>query len=114
MKKLGLAFLIFFVQNIVAQDQLYKTDNTKVLAKILEVGPTEIKYKMYSNLNGPTYVELREHVILIIYENGQHEVMSQNTPVQNPTNFPTRPEKEQPRPEPVRGTGYLKGDSASY
>ena len=114
MKKLGLAFLIFFVQKLTAQDQLYKTDNTKVLAKILEVGPTEIKYKMYSNLNGPTYVELREHVILIIYENGQHEAISQTTPAQSPTNFPTRPEKEQPRAEPVRSTGYLKGDSALY
>jgi hypothetical protein len=59
-----------------AQDQLFKKDNSKVLVKITEINPSEIKYKLFNNLSGPTYVEDKNNVSLIIYENGQHEVIS--------------------------------------
>jgi hypothetical protein len=58
-------------------------DNSKILVKIIEVGTEVIKYKLYSNLNGPTYSENVKDVSLIIYESGQHEVIklaAQNTP----------------------------------
>lgn len=56
-----------------AQDQLFKKDNTKLLVKIVEVTPVEIKYRLYSNLTGPLYVENKSNISLIIYENGQHQ-----------------------------------------
>lgn len=77
MKKL-LLFLAFFglVSASEAQDQLYKKDNSKLLVKITEVSPEEIKYKLFDNLTGPTYVVSKSEVSLLIYENGQHEVIS--------------------------------------
>lgn len=59
-----------------AQDQLYKKDNSKVLVKVLEISSTEIKYKLFDNLNGPTYTEYKSSISLIIYENGKHEVVN--------------------------------------
>jgi hypothetical protein len=59
-----------------SQDQLFKKDNTKLLVKILEVGPYEVKYKMHENPDGPVVVESRENVALVIYENGRHETIT--------------------------------------
>ncbi len=61
-----------------AQDQIFKNDNTKILAKITEVNPTEIRYKLFSNPEGPVYIEKRNNVSLIIYENGKHEIIAAN------------------------------------
>lgn len=89
-----------------AQDQLFKKDNTKLLVKITEVSPEEIKYKLFSNLNGPIYVESKRDISLIIYENGQHEVI--NTP---PTSYAANPNGNA-RPS---GNGRMSSaDSAKY
>lgn len=64
-----------------AQDQLFKKDNTKLLVRITEISPDEIKYKLFDNLTGPTYVVRKSDVSLLIYENGKHEVI--NTPAEN-------------------------------
>lgn len=83
------SFFVFF-QVSKAQDQLYKRDNSKILVKIQEVNPDEIKYKLYSNLNGPVLSEARNNVILIIYESGLHEVISPTLPeVPAQMNYPT-------------------------
>ena len=39
-----------------AQDIITKKDGTKLITKILEVSPTEVKYKKYSNQDGPTFI----------------------------------------------------------
>ena len=70
-----------------AQDQLYKKDNSKLLVKVLEIGSSEIKYKLFDNLNGPIYTELKSSISLIIYENGKHEVVS-NEPQSSVANYP--------------------------
>lgn len=41
---------------IQAQDVITKRNGDEILAKILEVNPTEIKYKRYDNPDGPLYV----------------------------------------------------------
>jgi hypothetical protein len=61
-----------------AQDQLFKTDNTKLLVKIIEIGPEEIKYKLFSNPNGPQYSESTNDFVLVIFENGKHETFNQS------------------------------------
>lgn len=60
-----------------SQDAIYKTDNTKIEGKILEVGSFGIKYKLASNPDGPTYVISKPDVILVTYQNGTHEQFSQ-------------------------------------
>jgi hypothetical protein len=88
-----------------SQDQLFKKDNSKVLVKIIEINPEEIKYKLFSNPNGPIYTESKNNVSLIIYESGQHEVINSGT-VQSP---------DAPATVYAGTTGSLsKADSLSY
>lgn len=61
-----------------SQDQLFKKDNSKTEVKVLEVTPTEIKYKLFTYQDGPTITVLKSEVALIIYQNGMHETF--NTP----------------------------------
>lgn len=77
MKKTLLILALLGLQNIgQAQDQLYKRDNSRLLVKIIEITPDEIKYKPYDNQGGPIYVIGKNEAVMIIYENGRHEVMS--------------------------------------
>ena len=39
-----------------AQDLIVKTDATKVEAKVTEITPDAVRYKRFSNPDGPTYV----------------------------------------------------------
>jgi hypothetical protein len=56
-----------------AQDAIYKSDNTKIDCKVVEVGTSEIKYKLTSNPDGPIYVVSKSSLLLITYQNGSHE-----------------------------------------
>lgn len=73
-----------------AQDQLFKKDNSKVDVKILEINPTEIKYKLFTYQDGPTITVSKKEVALIIYQNGVHEVITvapETTPTPTETPF---------------------------
>ncbi len=81
--KAKLSLIVFFIVllgNLFSQDQLFKKDNTKLDVKILEINPTEIKYKLKSNPEGPLYVVLKNEVALVIYANGEHETFSDVKP----------------------------------
>lgn len=81
MKHSTLFFLAFFsAVSAFAQDQLFKKDNSKTEVKVLEITPTEIKYKLFTYQDGPTITVLKSEVALIIYQNGAHETF--NTPAQ--------------------------------
>lgn len=76
MKHLFLILSLLSVTMLFSQDQLFKRDNTKLEVKILEVNPTEIKYKLFSYQDGPLMIVNKNDVAMIIYQNGTHEVMS--------------------------------------
>jgi len=59
-----------------AQDKIYTSDNSIIVAKVLKVGSTEIEYKKFSNLNGPSYLISKSNVNMIVYENGEKETYS--------------------------------------
>ena len=61
-----------------AQDKIYKTDNTIVQAKVLKITDSEIEYKKFSNPNGPSYLVSKSIVTMIQYENGEKETFSQS------------------------------------
>lgn len=83
MKYLAILCALFSGGNLISQDQLFKKDNTKLEVKILEINPTEIKYKLFNYEDGPIITVLKSEVVLIIYKNGMHEVItaSLETPV---------------------------------
>jgi len=92
-----------------AQDQLFKKDNTKLLVKITEISPEEVKYKLQNNLTGPTYVVSKTEVSLIIYENGQHEVINIA-----PAPLPAAAFPYQPATRPTPYAGMTRPDSLKY
>ena len=56
-----------------AQDIIVLNDGTAILSKVEEVGETAIKYRKYSNMEGPVYSVSKESVQSITYQNGEKE-----------------------------------------
>lgn len=77
MKKLVLFAIAFvfgaFAAN--AQDIITLKDGTDIKAKVTEVTGTEVKYKKFSNPDGPTFVIPKSDILVVRYENGENEVM---------------------------------------
>jgi hypothetical protein len=57
-----------------AQDVIIKTNTEEIQCKIMEIEDTRIKYKNFSNLDGPVYSMNKVDIFMIKYENGQKEV----------------------------------------
>ena len=73
MKKLLFVMSFMSLVNIQAQDVIVKKDGSTILSKVLEVNTADIKYKKFSNLNGPTYTIDKSDIIAINYENGEKD-----------------------------------------
>ena len=74
---LGVFFFLSFASfTLKAQDKIIKTDNAIIEAKVVEINASEIKYKKFSNLNGPTYTISKTNIQLIVYENGEKETFN--------------------------------------
>ena len=72
--------LILFIFTIVilgtsirAQDKIYRKNGQIVKAKVIEIGSTDIKYKVYGEDDGPVYVLEKDRIKKIEYENGKTE-----------------------------------------
>lgn len=59
--------------NLFAQDTIFTKDTIAIAAKVSEITSIEIKYRKYSNLNGPLYSISTNDVNKIRYENGEVE-----------------------------------------
>ena len=69
-----------------AQDVIITRDAKRIEAKIIEVSSSEIKYKEFSNQDGPTFVLNTAEINTIIYKNGSVKVFDeprQNAPAYN-------------------------------
>lgn len=75
--------LLFIARMASAQDVIVKKDQSTVMSKVLEITSTEIKYKKWSNQDGPTYSINRSDVSSINYQNGEVEILSDNTTSQS-------------------------------
>ncbi len=65
---------LFSVSSAQAQDKLYKKTGEVLETKVLEIGSTEIKYKVFTNQSGPTYALPKSQLDKIVYENGETEI----------------------------------------
>lgn len=81
MKKIALLVLLIFGcwQCVVAQDIIVKTDATQIKAKVAEITPAEIRYKKFTNPDGPTYVLPVSDIHYILYPNGEKEMFTAPT-----------------------------------
>ena len=67
----GCLVLSIFISK--AQDTLVLNDGTLIKSKVIEITESTLKYKKYSNLNGPIYTIDKNQVLSIHYENGEQE-----------------------------------------
>ncbi len=56
-----------------AQDVIVKTDDAKIESKVVEISPDAVRYKRFSNPDGPTYVLPTAQILYIRYANGEVE-----------------------------------------
>lgn len=72
------AALCAAVTSLRAQDMivLRNAQAEEIPAKVLEVGETQIRYRKFSNPEGPVYTIGKSEVFFIRYENGEKEVIS--------------------------------------
>lgn len=77
MKKLLLFVVLFYTSlTVMSQDVIVKHDGSTILSKVMEIGSAEIKYKKWSNVEGPVYAISRSEVLSINYQNGEVEIFS--------------------------------------
>ena len=79
MRLMLLLGLFCFVGTTFAQDVIVKKDNSTVLCKVIEVSKSEIKYKKWSNQDGPTYSVNTSDIVRINYENGEVDNFNEQT-----------------------------------
>lgn len=59
-----------------AQDTMFKLDGEQLEVKVLEITASEVRYKLTSNLDGPTYVLPKSEVFMLEYANGSKDVFA--------------------------------------
>lgn len=73
MRKLCLVLSLCLSSLIYAQDVIVLNDGSSIISKVVEVGSTDIKYKKWSNLEGPTYTLKITEILSVNYQNGEKE-----------------------------------------
>lgn len=68
--------MAFIGMNASAQDVIVKRNGDEIQCKILEVSKNEVKYKRWTNQEGPAFVEKKTDIFMIKYENGEKEVVA--------------------------------------
>lgn len=76
MKKTVLLFfgLLITASRAAAQDLIVCTDASRIEARVIEVAPDAVRYKRFSNPEGPIYVLPVAHIDYILYPNGDRDV----------------------------------------
>jgi len=100
-KIIWVVFLLSSMNISMAQDIILKNDNSTILSKVIEVSSIEIKYKKWSNQEGPTYSISISEVASINYQNGDVEKFSGNA------NEPTQTIANIPQQIPAQYKGYM-------
>ncbi len=59
-----------------AQDLIVKRDSSRIEARVTEVSPAEVRYKRFSNPDGPTYVLPVSDIAAIRYANGEEDLFA--------------------------------------
>lgn len=90
MKKFLTILLSAFFLAANAQDVIVKQDGSTILSKVLEIGTSEIKYKKWDNLEGPTYTINIKDIQTLNYQNGTKETFEnkkETVPSKSTTGF---------------------------
>lgn len=69
-----LAFLT--TNSLFSQDIIELKNGDDIKAKVIEISNTEIKYKKFSNIEGPIYTISKSKIVMIKYKNGEKEIIT--------------------------------------
>ena len=86
MKQLLVFLFLLCSISVYAQDVIVKKDGSTILSKVLEVNTADVKYKKFSNLDGPTYTINKSELLSINYENGERDDFSEVSSVSESEN----------------------------
>lgn len=84
--KSPVSFLIDYIEhvsNVDSCDNIILKNGDEIPAKIIEINPTEVKYKKCDYINGPTVVLEKSKVFMIKYANGTKDVFSSENTNEN-------------------------------
>ena len=70
---IGIILATLLTHNAQAQDVIHKKNGKVIEAKIVELGTSEIKYRMFNEPDGPIYVEEKENIQKIVFQDGRTE-----------------------------------------
>ncbi len=76
--------LIFAFTSLKAQDIITLKTGEDIKSKIMEIGLSDVKYKKFENLSGPTYTMNKSDIFMIKYENGSKDVFGNTSPAAKP------------------------------
>lgn len=97
--KRALLLLLFLggVVTLRAQDRIVRLNDQTIEARVLEITPDEVRYKRFSNPDGPTYILPTKDIRYILYQNGEREefTLAERTETTPP---PTPAAPQQPAP----------------
>jgi hypothetical protein len=79
MKKLIFLLTMCVVFNLSAQDIIVKRNGDELQCRILEVSKNEVKYKRWTNQDGPAFSEKKSNIFMIKYENGDKDVIAHSS-----------------------------------
>lgn len=71
--------VFFYCLTVVGQERIVKLNGDTIHAKILEVGTNAISYKKASLPDGPTFVDLKSDIFLVIFSNGEVTYITKKT-----------------------------------
>jgi hypothetical protein len=106
-----------------AQDTLVLRTGREHLVKVLEINPTEVVYKRFDNLEGPTIIVLKADVARIVYANGTREEFDEEPPrapadppvvARNPQADPPRSDQELYQQGRMDAIQYYRGNGALF
>ncbi|OFY85947.1 MAG: hypothetical protein A3F72_16255 [Bacteroidetes bacterium RIFCSPLOWO2_12_FULL_35_15] len=104
--KIAFISLCFFTFNLFSQDTIVKLDRTLIIAKVLEISPTEINYSLYNSQERGSLTISKSEISSITYSNGIKELFNTAeekiiTKKQEEPSFTEPTEKKKPAPSRI-------------
>jgi len=107
---LAIALMIGWNLNCFGQDTILKNNGTRITGKVIEISPTEVRYKKAENMDGPVYIENRSDLTSIFYFNGLKDTFK----FEKPWLVPASIKSEEVSPGPKKKFAELQKIGSRY
>ncbi|MDR0796751.1 MAG: hypothetical protein LBE79_12015 [Tannerella sp.] len=94
---LSVCFIAFACASF-SQDLIVTKDSKKIEAKVTEINVDNVKYKVFTNQDGPVYTLPKSSIQTIVFQNGQVETFEDQTTSTSATRTPSNFAGAQPTP----------------